>query len=310
MSASTTSFDLADLDKLDPAKPTIVQTSHKASYPSLSPLRPELNQAGKTVLVTGASAGIGFSIAKSFAEASASKVILTGRRGDVLERAASQLSSSFPKTEFIACVCDIGNLAESAALWSSFRTDGIFVDVLVLSAAKFQDQKTLLEVDLDAAWSLYETNVRPLLDFSQRFNAQEASVERQKFIVYVSTAAIHDQTIAATLPTYALSKTAGHFLLQKIAEEVDREKLQVVSFHPGMILSETARSAGLDENSAPFDNENLPGHWAVWAATTEAALLHGRFAWAAWDVDELRSGEVKKRIETDPDFLTFRILGL
>ncbi|KAH6971366.1 hypothetical protein BKA56DRAFT_677498 [Ilyonectria sp. MPI-CAGE-AT-0026] len=310
MSASTPSFDVDDAQKLAPVKPNIVQTNHKASYPSLSPLRPELNQSGKTVLVTGASAGIGFAVAKAFAEASASKVILTGRRSDVLQHAASQLSGSFTKTEFVARVCDIGNAAESAALWSSFRTDGIFVDVLVLNAAKFHNQQPLLEADLDETWSLYDTNVRALLDFSQRLYVQEESVDSQKFIVYVSTAAIHDQTIAAALPTYSLSKTSGHLLLQKISAEVDRKRLQIVSFHPGQILSETARSAGLDENSAPFDDENLPGHWAVWAATSEAALLHGRFAWAAWDVDELRSGEVKKRIETDPDFLTIKVSGL
>lgn len=47
---------------------------------------------------------------------------------------------------------------------------------------------------------------------------------------------------------------SGHLLVQKIAEEVDREKLQIVTFHPGQILSEKARSAGLDENSFPFDD--------------------------------------------------------
>lgn len=72
--------------------------------------------------------------------------------------------------------------------------------------------------------------------------------------MYVSTAAIHSRSIAAALPDYSLSKTFGHFLVQKIAEEVHREKLQIVSFHPGQILSETARSAGLDENSYPFDD--------------------------------------------------------
>lgn len=70
----------------------------------------------------------------------------------------------------------------------------------------------------------------------------------------MSTSAIHLPAIAATLPGYSLSKMSGHLLVQKIAEEVDREKLQIVSFHPGQILSETARSAGLDENSFPFDD--------------------------------------------------------
>lgn len=47
--------------------------------------------------------------------------------------------------------------------------------------------------------------------------------------------------------------------MQKIAEEVDRERLQIVSFHPGQILSETARLAGLDESSFDFDDGSLPG---------------------------------------------------
>ncbi|KAJ4157674.1 hypothetical protein NW754_009322 [Fusarium falciforme] len=103
---------------------------------------------------------------------------------------------------------------------------------------------------------------------------------------------------------------SGHLLVQKIAEEVDREKLQIVTFHPGQILSEKARSAGLDENSFPFDDENLPGRWALWASTSQATFLHGRFAWAAWDVDELRSGDVRRRIDTDPRFLTLQFVGL
>jgi hypothetical protein len=47
---------------------------------------------------------------------------------------------------------------------------------------------------------------------------------------------------------------SGHLLIQSIAESVDRQKLQIVTFHPGQILSDTARAAGLDESSAPFDD--------------------------------------------------------
>ncbi|TEY52435.1 hypothetical protein BOTCAL_0258g00050 [Botryotinia calthae] len=134
---------------------------------------------------------------------------------------------------------------------------------------------------------------------------------RKKHLVYnVSTAAIHSESIAASLPTYSLSKTAGHHLLQKIAGEVDQKKLQIISFHPGQTLSETSRTAGLDENSYSWDDDNLPGHFAVWAASSEAAFLHSRFAWAAWDVNEMQSGEVKKRTETDANFLTIKFVGL
>lgn len=37
----------------------------------------------------------------------------------------------------------------------------------------------------------------------------------------------------------------------------------------------------------PFLEENLPGHFCVWAATPAARFLHGRLVWANWDADEL-----------------------
>ncbi|KAK5048214.1 hypothetical protein LTR84_005884 [Exophiala bonariae] len=302
--------DIEELKKLDPGVPDTVKTYHKTSYAAISTLRPEQSQAGKTVLITGASAGIGFAIARAYAEASAFKVILTGRRKDVLENSTSKLSKEFKNTLFDARVCDIVNVTESAALWSVLRVEGVSVDILVLNAASFGGQEPILETGFENIWPQYESNVRSLLQFTDQLYKQEDQEGRQKYLVYVSTAAIHSRSIAASLPTYTLTKMSGHLMLQKIAEEVDQNKLQVVSFHPGMILSETSRNAGLDENSLPWDHDDLPAHFAVWAATSEAAFLHGRFVWAAWDVDELRSGEVKKRVEKDPDFLTIGFTGV
>lgn len=33
----------------------------------------------------------------------------------------------------------------------------------------------------------------------------------------------------------------------------------------------------------------LPAHFCVWLASPEAAFLKNKFAWANWDVEELRS---------------------
>ena len=159
----------------------LVPTVHRSPYSSLSPLRPELNQSGRTILITGSSAGIGFAIARAYAEASASKIILTGRRSDVLQQAATQLSHLFPDVDVIPRVCDVGNAQESASLWSTLENDGIFVDVLVLNAARFgQQSQILLEADLDETWNLYETNVKAILDFSQRLHKQRDTEGKKK----------------------------------------------------------------------------------------------------------------------------------
>jgi hypothetical protein len=56
--------------------------------------------------------------------------------------------------------------------------------------------------------------------------------------------------------------------------------------------------------------DELCGAFAVWATTKEAEFLHGRFVWAAWDVEELSTGDVRRRIDEDPYFLRASIVGL
>lgn len=56
--------------------------------------------------------------------------------------------------------------------------------------------------------------------------------------------------------------------------------------------------------------EHLAGQFAVWAASPEARFLHGRFVWAAWDVDELREGPVRERIDGDVHFLKVGVVGI
>jgi hypothetical protein len=55
---------------------------------------------------------------------------------------------------------------------------------------------------------------------------------------------------------------------------------------------------------------DLPGAFAVWAASKEAAFANGRVLWASWDVEELASGDVRKRIAEDGDYLRISVVGI
>lgn len=99
--------DLEAPESIELDSPNIVKTYHKSPYGAISPLRPELSQEGRTVLITGASAEIGLSIARAYAEASAATIILTGRRKDTVQNAAAKLSSDFKHTKFVARVWSV-----------------------------------------------------------------------------------------------------------------------------------------------------------------------------------------------------------
>lgn len=149
---------------------------HRGPYAAISPSRPELSQAGKTVVVTGGNSGIGFAIARGFIQASAKHVIILGRRQDVVKSAAEKLSKeaeSFGSSTVVeGKVCDIASLESTETFWKDLQSNGIYVDVLVLNAAASGNTAPILTSGLRSVWEDYEANVRSTLDFTERFYKQ------------------------------------------------------------------------------------------------------------------------------------------
>lgn len=118
-------------------------------------------------------------------------------------------------------------------------------------------------------------------------------------------------------------------LLQQIAQNVEPEKLRIVSYHPGLIKTDTTKDlekyfpGGVPWDTRKYSHQfyvpaifiltlasaELAGDFAVWLTSPDAAFLHGRFVQAAWDVDELRSGKMREKIDNDPYLLKVGILG-
>ncbi|KAM5341356.1 hypothetical protein ACJ41O_014387 [Fusarium nematophilum] len=289
---------------------TFTKNVYRAAYPAISPTRPELSQAGKTVLITGGSAGIGLAIAHAFSQAGAQRVIILGRREERVRAVAAELGSEHPKTQVSGRAADVSDLASLSQLWDDLAKDGIVIDVLVLNAAAAVVPKTILNEGREDVWSHFLTNVQGHLAFAERLHQQAHAANRSAVLVNVSTQVIHNLHQALIYPSYSVSKSAGTMLLQNLALNVDPSKFQVVSFHPGVAFTEAAANSGMTEQSLPWDDTNLPGQFAVWAASPEARFLHGRYVWAAWDVDELRTGPVRKRIDEDIHFLRVGVVGI
>lgn len=61
-------------------------------------------------------------------------------------------------------------------------------------------------------------------------------------------------TMGPDRPTYGLTKNAGTALFQQIAKDTDPNNMQVVSFHPGGVLTESARTEGYADSGFDFDD--------------------------------------------------------
>jgi NAD(P)-dependent dehydrogenase (short-subunit alcohol dehydrogenase family) len=153
---------------------SFIKTFHRKPYPTISPSRPELSQAGQTVIITGGAQGIGFSISKAFAQAGAATIVIASRNLATIDSAIKTIKQDVPDFagRIIAKECDLGDAASIQKLWESFDKEGILIDVLVLNAAKSGLKGPLVDIKLDSIWDEFSTNIRGNLDFAQRYFKQ------------------------------------------------------------------------------------------------------------------------------------------
>ncbi|RSL61400.1 hypothetical protein CEP53_005130 [Fusarium sp. AF-6] len=282
---------------------------HDKPYEAISPQRPELSQAGRTVLVCGGSTGIGHAIARNYCVAGASSVILLGRRADVLNDAVAKLNEAHPNTTVTGRVCDVHVRDQVQKLLDDLEKEEVAIDVLVLNAVGIPAMQPILEQGADRLWQDFENNIHTPLYIVERFY-QQPQHSGQKFVIFVSTQDIHRWDSATQMPGYQLTKNSFTCVLQQIARDTPEEKLRIISFHPSIVFTEAAQKSGYTEETLPWTDANIPGGFAVWAASPEAQFLHGRFVWSTWDVNDLASGELRSQIDADPWLLKVGVKGL
>lgn len=134
---------------MDPPYPSMTSLWHTSTYPAIDPAG---RATGKTVIVTGASSGIGRATAIAFAKAGAKHVALLGRRQNLLDETKSLAEKEqvgVKVTTHAASVTDSTGLkkaAEEIGKW----------DILVSSAGRIMSPKSVGECDVEEWWDVLE----------------------------------------------------------------------------------------------------------------------------------------------------------
>ena len=95
----------------------------------------DVRMDGRVALITGASTGLGFAMAKEFA-ASGASVAMLARKMDVLTKAKAEVAQAAGKSNgrFEAYTCDVSKAEPIAATWKKVEADFGKVDILVNNA--------------------------------------------------------------------------------------------------------------------------------------------------------------------------------
>jgi short-subunit dehydrogenase len=195
--------------------------------------------ADPTVLITGASSGIGRALAHEFAR-DGYEVLLVARRADALEELARDLSRqrSAAARTFVA---DLTVPGSCRRLYERFEAEQTPIDVVVNNAG-FGLQGTVAELSLERQLEMIQLNVASLTELTRLFLPGMIARGRGGILNVGSTAAFQPGPLMAV---YYATKAYVLSFTEALAEEVAATPLRVSCLCPGPTGTEFAQTANM-----------------------------------------------------------------
>lgn len=200
----------------------------------------DINLTGKTIIVTGASRGIGEQIAVAASDVGA-RVVLASRRQEGLDAVAERIAAGGGEARAVAC--HVGKPDEIEALFAAATEAFGPVHGLVNNAATNPYFGPLLGIDEGAFDKTVEVNLKGPMVMTQAFVAQSPPPGA----AVVNIASIAGIQAAPLQGAYGMTKAALISMTKTLAHELGPAGVRVNAIAPGLV--ETRLAAAIVENA-------------------------------------------------------------
>lgn len=189
-----------------------------------------MNLENKNILITGASSGIGYELAKELADEGCN-LILLARRKDTLDSLAQKIRTD--KNIILTYKCDIRNKSEVGNVFNDIRKNTDHIDIAILNSGV--GLKSPVEnFDSEMADEIFQVNVLGIIYCIEEL-LKDFLPRRSGMIVGVSS--IADVRGFPTNGFYCASKAAITTLLESIRIELKHHNIKVINVRPGFVIT-------------------------------------------------------------------------
>ena len=183
----------------------------------------------KTVLITGATSGIGLGCARKFA-ANGDRIILTGRNEEKLEQIRQELTAQ--GTEVLVLAFDVRNREAATAAIEGLPDEWASVDVLVNNAGLALGLEPEYEGSVDDWETMIDTNIKGLL-LMTRLVVPKMVARNSGHIINIGSVA--GDAAYAGGNVYCATKAAVKAITDGLRIDVAHTALRVTNLKPGLV---------------------------------------------------------------------------
>lgn len=188
----------------------------------------------KTVLITGATSGIGKATAERFAQ-QGFRLILCGRRTEVLDQLSTELSK---QTEVFNLNFDQRYFKEVETAFEALTVDWKDIDILVNNAGNAHGLETLIDGNVEDWDAMIDGNVKGLLYVSKMI-IPGMKQRNSGHIVNISSVAAKQTYINGVV--YCASKKAVDIISDGMRLELTEFGIKVTNIQPGMVETDFSK---------------------------------------------------------------------
>lgn len=185
----------------------------------------------KTVLITGATSGIGYATARLLAEHKY-PLILCGRRKDRLEQVKEECSTH---TKVFVLQFDVRDRNAVASAMASLSSDWQNIDVLINNAGNAHGLHPIHEGNQEDWDAMMDINVKGLLNVSKAVIRQ--MVQRESGHI-INIGSLAGKEVYPNGNVYCASKYAVDAITQGMRIDLNAHRIKVSAINPGLVETE------------------------------------------------------------------------
>ena len=232
-----------------------------------------MDMTGKTVMITGASRGIGAAAARTFAAAGA-KVALLARSQDAIAELAGEIGA-----DAIAIPCNVARFQEMAAAVQATTDAFGGVDVLINNAGVIEPIARIEHADPETWGQVIDVNLKGVM------NGIAAVLPGMRSrgggsVLTISSGAAHNAIEAWS--AYCASKAAVNMLGRCLHKEEAENGIRAIGLSPGTVATQMQReikASGINPVSQLDWSDHIPPEWPaqtlLWMCSAAADRFMG-----------------------------------